>query len=92
MKEQLMQYYIEGDLNSENMVLFLHGFPDTHHLWDDIIKETKNALIINMTYPNYYENQKLETEDIIQRIYNLIQKYDKNHTKKRIIGLFYNIK
>lgn len=32
-------YETHGDANSSQMLIFIHGFPDNHKLWNDIIPE-----------------------------------------------------
>ncbi len=55
-----LPYEVSGNLNSSIVLVFLHGFPNTMRMWDEMIENFKNDYIcINISYPNYSEKLKL---------------------------------
>jgi len=48
-----------GNAQSDQLVVFLHGWPDTTQLWDKIIPEfEKNHLVLAVSYPNFSEKEQ----------------------------------
>ena len=50
----LLPYEISGDYESPNLIVFLHGYPDSIKLWDKLyINHERSNLILRISYPNY---------------------------------------
>lgn len=54
---EVLPYETNGNPDSINVIIFLHGWPDTMRIWDRIISNLKqdDFFIINLSYPNYHE-------------------------------------
>ena len=49
-----LETYIIGNKNADEILFFIHGFPDNHTLWDKQIQYFKSEyLCITITLPNY---------------------------------------
>lgn len=58
-KAPLLPFETLGNEKSDNLIVLLHGYPDTSDIWKDVInKIDKDAYIINISYPNFSEKVK----------------------------------
>jgi len=56
---QILPYELSGNKNSNQILVFLHGWPDTSAIWDKVIPSfEKDHYILNITYPNYSQKEK----------------------------------
>lgn len=56
-----LPYEVSGNPNSKVILVFLHGFPNTFRMWDEMIKDLKKDFIcINISYPNYTDKLHLK--------------------------------
>lgn len=56
-----LPYEVSGNSSSKSVLIFLHGFPNTMRMWDEIITELqKDFICINISYPNYTEKLQLK--------------------------------
>jgi len=74
---KLLPYELTGNNKSKQIIVFLHGWPDTTHLWDGIIPHFKNEYyILNVSYPNYSPKEitswGIDNDEIIHRLNNTI--------------------
>ncbi len=50
----LLPHDITGNSESKNLIVFLHGYPDTCILWNQITSQLENDnYVLNISYPNY---------------------------------------
>jgi pimeloyl-ACP methyl ester carboxylesterase len=88
-----LPYELSGNYNSNTLIVFLHGFPDSMALWDKIsLKHEADNLCLKISYPNY--NRKLNTrwgwtfESIIKGIKDVIDKVKKEQNLKNDVKVF----
>ena len=56
-----LPYEVWGNPNSKTVLIFLHGFPNTMRMWDEMIQNLqKDFICINISYPNYSEKLHLK--------------------------------
>ena len=49
-----LPHKLNGNPDSKQLIVFLHGWPDTMEVWDNIIPEfEKDYYILNLSYPNF---------------------------------------
>lgn len=49
-----LPYEMIGNQSSSSVLIFLHGWPDTYHLWDPLIHHlSDDFLCLNISYPNF---------------------------------------
>jgi len=54
-----LPYELSGNKNSKNILVFLHGWPDTSAIWNKVIPSCeKDHYVLNITYPNYSQEEK----------------------------------
>ena len=90
---QTLPYNITGNNDSEYMIVFLHGWPDSIKLWDQIIdllhKNDPDTLKLAISYPNYdsRETSRCGTsiQNILLRIKHTIDMIDNNKNRKKIL-------
>jgi len=59
MSNNVLSYELSGNKNSNSILVFFHGWPDTSAIWDKVIPSLeKNNYILNITYPNYSQKEK----------------------------------
>jgi len=52
--EYLLPYDLAGNTSSKNLIVFLHGWPDSNKLWDNIAPaQEQDNLVLRISYPNY---------------------------------------
>jgi pimeloyl-ACP methyl ester carboxylesterase len=75
-----------GNEKSKQIVVFLHGWPDTLRLWDPIIPNfSKDYYILNVSYPNFSEKEILpwgiDTPELIDRLKVTLEQNNKANRK-----------
>jgi len=76
------------------MLIFLHGYPNTFRMWDNMIQLLQNDyLILNISYPNFAEELKLKwgldlnlIPSFIKATIENVEKINKKNYKKMIIS------
>ena len=71
-----------GNSDSKVLLIFIHGWPDTFRMWDNVTQEIKNEYeILSLSYPGYKSSQKgfLQQTEIAEKIKNTIEYKDKDH-------------
>ena len=76
--KNLLPYDLSGNPNSSNLIVFLHGYPDSNKLWDKIYPyHEKDNLVLRLSYPNYdkrvIEKWGLDFPQLIKGIKNTIE-------------------
>ena len=70
-----LPYELKGDPKSPIMVVFLHGFPNTFRLWDEMIDDlNEDYFCVNISYPNFAKNVQKKWGLDLEEIANLIKK------------------
>ncbi|KRX05055.1 hypothetical protein PPERSA_06689 [Pseudocohnilembus persalinus] len=88
---QLLPYEVEGNQNSSNMVIFIHGWPDNICIWDETVKnlDLKNSYILKLSYPNYHKQQEskfgLNFKQVVEKMRNTIEKVDDGKNYKKVL-------
>ncbi|CAD8059025.1 unnamed protein product [Paramecium primaurelia] len=96
----LLPYEHTGNKNSNILLIFLHGFPDTMRLWDQTITgiQKSDVQILNISYPNYHQSQNLkfglDFPEVVKRIRSTIEHVDNGQNLKKLLithdwGAFY---
>ncbi len=85
---QPLPHELSGNKNAEEIVVFMHGWPDTTALWDPIVAPLeKDAYILNVSYPNFSSKETnpkgISFEDILDRLKVTIDKA--NDTNRRVV-------
>lgn len=56
-----LPYELTGQKISDFLLIFLHGFPNTMRMWDNMIKDLeKDFYCLNISYPNYSSDLQLK--------------------------------
>lgn len=88
MTNNVLPYELSGNKNSNQILIFLHGWPDTSAIWDKVIPSfEKNYYILNITYPNYSQKEQIpkgqDFEVIADRVKATIDHV--NETKRKVV-------
>ena len=83
-----LPYELSGNKSSNQIIVFLHGWPDLPALWDQVISQLEETYcILNISYPNYSPKEKYpygnDFEEIGHRIKTTIDSV--NDTKRKIV-------
>jgi len=83
-----LPYEICGNKDSDKLLVFMHGFPDTTEIWDPIIAPLVNdAYILNVSYPNFSDKETnpkgIDFEELIDRLKETIDQI--NDTGRKIL-------
>jgi len=83
-----LPHEINGNKNSDQLLVFMHGFPDTTSLWDPIAYPLeKDAYILNVSYPNFSVKETnpkgIDFEELLDRLKVTIDQV--NETKRKVI-------
>lgn len=83
-----LPYELSGNKSSKQLLVFLHGWPDTTAVWDKVIPDLESDYyIINVSYPNYSPKEKLPWglpfEALVERLKVTIDQV--NDTKRKIV-------
>ncbi len=100
MEKHLLPHEISGNPQSKELLVFLHGWPDTCDLWNKIIPPfEQNCYILNVSYPNFSAKEKnpngITFDEVIERLIATIEHVN-SVAKRRIIlvghdwGAFYS--
>jgi pimeloyl-ACP methyl ester carboxylesterase len=78
-----LPYELKGKKDSDFLLIFLHGFPNTMRMWDEMIKDLeKEYYCLNISYPNFSEKLQLkwglELIDLVDLIKETIDYVEKN--------------
>lgn len=84
-----LPHNLNGNESSNQLIVFMHGYPDTLNLWSGIIPSfEKDYLVLNVTYPNFTNMERSKwgasLEEIVERLKITIDKV--NSTKKRKVS------
>jgi pimeloyl-ACP methyl ester carboxylesterase len=85
---------ISGNKNSQIMLIFLHGYPNTFRLWDKLIDQLKkDYLCVNLSYPNFAEGVQRpwgvdidEIVDLIPKTIDAIEATENKKYKKMVVA------
>ncbi|KAL4465362.1 hypothetical protein ABPG72_016763 [Tetrahymena utriculariae] len=80
--QKILPFEESGNFDSNNLIIFLHGYPDTADIWKDISsKVDKDAFILNFSYPNYSERYSkmfgFTQLEVVKRIKEIVDIYQK---------------
>ena len=83
-----LPHEITGNESSEQLIVFLHGWPDTSATWNEVIPSLeKDLYILNVSYPNYspeeYNPNGIDFEELTHRLKATIDLV--NNSKRKII-------
>ena len=55
-----LQYFLDGNQKSKNIVVFLQGWPDNHHVWEPIDHQNtlKDNQVLFINFPNTSKSQE----------------------------------
>lgn len=89
-----LPYESKGSKDAKVMLVFLHGYPNTVRMWDEIIaKLDKDFLCVSITYPNYSKELRrswgMDLVEIVELIKQTIFELEKEHNqqyKKVFVG------
>jgi len=86
--QQPLPNELSGNKNSESIVVFLHGYPDTTALWDHIVAPLeRDYYILNVSYPNFSTKETnpkgISFEVLIERLKATIDQA--NDTNRRVV-------
>lgn len=55
-----LPYQLSGNKNSTTMIVLIHGWPNTHTLWNEVIEKIQDKyLCLSLSFPNFSEEVKL---------------------------------
>lgn len=78
-----LPYNIYGNQESQYLLIFLHGFPNTSGMWSKIVNEVKDEyLCMTISYPNFSDKLKLRWGLEIDKIVELIKLTIDNYERK----------
>ena len=86
-----LPHEVSGNKNSEEVLVFLHGWPDTTALWYDIIAPFETDFyILNISYPNFSEKEKkpkgIDFDELLDRIKLTIDQVNDTQRKIVVVG------
>ena len=56
----ILPYQLSGNRDSDQILVFLHGWPDTSAVWGKVIPSLeRNYYVLNLTYPNYTPKERI---------------------------------
>lgn len=87
MSSNVLPYELSGNRSSDQIIVFLHGWPDTSAVWSKVIPSLeRNYCVLNITYPNYPPKEKIpkgqDYEVLADRAKETIDHM--NETKRRV--------
>ena len=105
-KPHFLPHILEGPHDSENLLIFLHGYPDNMDLWEPMVENLKpDYRCLRISYPNfsstYKEKWGIDFEVLLVKIKELIDFVDPKGLKKKtfvmhdfgaLIGFFFDEK
>lgn len=82
-----LPHTLTGNKNSKQLIVFLHGWPDTLELWGQFIPQfEKDYLILNVSYPNFDDREfskwGADFPEIVSRLKATIEEV--NQPKRKI--------
>lgn len=85
---KLLPYELTGKKSSDQLIVFLHGWPDTAAIWDRIVPTVEqDYYVLNISYPNYTPKEKNpkgnDLEEMADRIKATIDAV--NDTKRKLL-------
>lgn len=64
MSNLTLPYRVNGNRNSNTMIVFMHGFPNTMKLWGDYLYKFENDyFIVTVSYPNFVSNLLIDNRE-----------------------------
>lgn len=84
-----LPYELTGNSSSTELLVFMHGWPDTTSLWDSVIGplEEQNYYMLNVSYPNFSKDEQNpkgnDFDEILERLKLTIDKV--NDTRRRVV-------
>ena len=76
MSKKTLPYELRGNQTQKQILIFIHGWPDTLDLWEEIIPQFENnSIIINISY-NVNNIFGIDFPEINQRLKNTIDIVD----------------
>ena len=90
MAQTLLPYLLEGNLDSPNLLIFLHGYPDTLQLWDPLLPSLKqDYACLRISYPNFDPKHQLKWglsfEKIVENVKEIADFTDKKLKRKKTL-------
>ncbi|KRX05056.1 hypothetical protein PPERSA_06690 [Pseudocohnilembus persalinus] len=88
---QLLPHELEGNKNSDNLVILIHGWPDSIKIWDETVKnlDLQNSYILKLSYPNYHKQQQsklgINFKQTVERMKNTIEMVDNGKNYKKVL-------
>ena len=88
MTSTTLPHEVSGNKTSGELLVFLHGWPDTTSLWDPIIGPLEaDYYVLNVSYPNFSQKEKtpkgIDFDDILDRLKTTIEQV--NDTNRKIV-------
>ena len=85
---KVLPHDISGNKNSTKLLVFLHGYPDTNAVWENILPDLeKEAYVLRVSYPNFSQQETtkkgLTLEELADRIKATIDHV--NDTKRKVV-------
>ena len=96
-----LEYFMEGNQNSKNIVVFLQGWPDNHQVWEPIDHQNtlKDNRVLFINFPNTSKSQEelkwgQDFPVIVQRMKRTFEKIGLEKYQKKVVvahdwGCFY---
>ena len=84
-----LPYEISGNYDSNVLLIFLHGYPNSFRMWDEMIEKLKeDYLCLNLSYPNFsnkvIRKWGIDILEIIKLIPETINYIDSNNKYKKV--------
>ena len=85
---KILPYELTGKKDSEILLIFLHGYPNTLRMWDSMIKVLeKEYYCLNISYPNFSDKLQLrwglDLKDIVDLIKETVDYVDNKTPENR---------
>lgn len=83
-----LPHELTGNRSSGQLLVFLHGFPDTTALWDGIVPTfEKDYYVLNVSYPNYSHKETIpkgiDHDEVVTRLKATIDQA--NDTNRKVV-------
>lgn len=87
----MLPYEKKGNVQSNFLLIFFHGYPDKLELWKEIVRPfEKDCFILNISYPNNSELQKMplgiDLFEVTKRLKMTIDENNKENRKMILIS------
>jgi len=86
--KKFLPYILEGNLDSQSLLIFLHGYPDSMQLWDSMVEDLKkDHTCLRISYPNFHPSYKekwgINFDPLFEKIKELIDFLDEKKGRKK---------